>query len=208
MTVLGFSSLRLLSSSPCRPFDKDRDGLNLGEAGAFLVLERAADALQRRADVQAWFAGGAISCDAHHMTAPSPTGEAVVGAMSEALANAGLTADQIAYVNAHGTSTPANDRAEAAALRRVFDQKVPPVSSSKSFLGHTLGAAGAIEAVITVLAVRDGFLPPTLSTKNPDADVTFDLVLERARDADVPFALSSSFAFGGNNSILVFSRSM
>jgi 3-oxoacyl-(acyl-carrier-protein) synthase len=209
MTILGFTSLRLLSAAPCRPFDKDRDGLNLGEAGAFLVLEREDDARRRGARIHAWFGGGKITCDAFHMTAPSPSGDAVVQAMQGALQEAGLSPRDVSYVNAHGTATPSNDRAEALALMRVFAEAgapPPPVSASKSALGHTLGAAGAIEAVITVLAVREGFLPPTLSTRAPEAEAQFDLVLGQARDADVVHAMSSSFGFGGNNSVLVFSR--
>jgi 3-oxoacyl-(acyl-carrier-protein) synthase len=206
LTYLGFSCLRLISPAPCRPFDKDRDGLTLGEAGAFVLLERLEDAERRGAKIHALFLGGTITCDAHHMTAPAPSGDAVVRAIERSLADAGLAKRDVAYINAHGTSTPANDQAEARALRRVFGDKIPPTSSSKSFLGHTLGAAGAIEAVISVLAVRDGFLPPTLSTRTPEEGAPDDLVLGEARAADVPYAISSSFGFGGNNAVLVFAR--
>ena len=206
ITYFGFSSLRLLSESPCRPFDADRSGLNLGEAGAFMVLERGDDAYLRGAEAQAWLTGSACNCDAHHMTAPAPDGGRVIACVQSAIAAAGLGSGDIAYVNAHGTATKANDVAESRALAAVFGGAIPPVSSSKSFLGHTLGAAGAIEAVITALAGRDGTLPPTLNTETPDPAAPADLVLGHARDADVPHALSTAFAFGGNNTALVFSR--
>lgn len=202
----GFNSLRLLSPTPCRPFDAERAGLNLGEAGAFLVLEREADAARRGARALAELAGGATTCDAHHMTAPAPGGAQVLRAMQLALQEAGAAPEDVAYVNAHGTATPANDAAEAEALRRLFEGRVPPTSSSKSFLGHTLGAAGAVEALISVLAVERGLLFPTVSTETPLEGAPEDLVLGRAREADVPVAMSSSFAFGGNNAVLVFRR--
>lgn len=206
LPFLGFNSLRLLSDAPCRPFDRDRAGLNLGEAGAFLVLETEAHARARGARVHAELAGGANTCDAHHMTAPAPDGAQVVRAMQLALTQAGARPEDVAYVNAHGTATPANDAAEAAALARLFGEVVPPTSSSKSMLGHTLGAAGALEALITALAVRDGFLPPTVGTETPLEGAPPDLVLGRARDADVPLAMSNSFAFGGNNAVVVLRR--
>ena len=220
LPLLGFSSLRLLSEAPCRPFDRDRAGLNLGEAaggslsehlhvgeaGAFLVLETEAHARARGARIHAELAGGANTCDAHHMTAPAPDGAQVVRAMQLALTEAGARPEDVAYVNAHATATAANDAAEAAALRQLFGARVPPTSSSKSMLGHTLGAAGALEALITVLAVRDGLLPPTVGTERPLEGAPPDLVLGRGRDADVPVAMSNSFAFGGNNAVLVLRR--
>jgi 3-oxoacyl-[acyl-carrier-protein] synthase II len=206
LPFIGFHSLRLLSEAPCRPFDVARDGLNLGEAGAFLVLETEAHARARGARVHAELAGAANTCDAHHMTAPAPDGAQVVRAMQAALTEAGARPDEVAYVNAHGTATPANDAAEAAALRRLFGDRVPPTSSSKSMLGHTLGAAGALEALITVLAVRDGWLPPTVGTQAPLEGAPPDLVLGRGRAADVPLAMSNSFAFGGNNAVVVLRR--
>ncbi len=202
LTYAGFASLRLMSPRPCEPFGAERQGLNLGEAGAFLVLQRADEATR----VHAHLAGGACTCDAFHMTRPAPDGEAVVAAITQALAEAGATPEEVAYVNAHATATPANDSTEAAALRRVFGDRLPPVSASKSFLGHTLGAAGAIEAVISVLAVREGLLPATLNTAPPAEDAPPDIVAGAPRAADVPVALSTAFAFGGNNAALVFSR--
>jgi 3-oxoacyl-(acyl-carrier-protein) synthase len=135
------------------------------------------------------------------MTAPAPTGTSVVAAVRDAVGQAGLEPTDIAYINAHGTATRANDDAEVSALRTVFDQGLPPLSASKSFLGHTLGAAGAIESVVTVLAVRDGLLPATLHSQGADFDT-----VPSPREADVPYALSTAFAFGGNNVALVFAR--
>lgn len=206
LPYFGFSSLRLLSNAPCRPFDRARQGLNLGEAGAFLALERLEHATARGATIHAELAGSANTCDAHHMTAPDPAGTQVIRAMQLALTQAGIRPDEVAYVNAHGTATPANDASEAQALAAVFGGRVPPTSSTKSFLGHTLGAAGALEALISVLAVREGLLFPTLSTDDPLPGAPEDLVLGRARDADVPWAMSNAFAFGGNNAVLVFRR--
>lgn len=205
-TYAGFSSLRLMSDAPCRPFDRRRDGLNLGEGAGCLVLEREVDARARGARIHALFLGSAISCDAHHMTAPAPDGGAVFNALSEALAEAGVTPAEVDYINAHGTATPANDEAEARALRRVFGRRGPPVSASKSFLGHTLGAAGALEAVITVLSLREGLLPATLNTDSPEDEAPADLVLGGPRSASIRVAVSTSFAFGGNNAVLVFGR--
>ena len=205
MTYFGFASLKLMSDEPCRPFDRDRTGLNLGEGAAFLVLERLDDAVRRGAHVYAILSGSAVSCDAHHMTSPAPDGASVVAALRGALTQAGLSAADIDYINAHGTATPANDTAEAAALASVFGAATPPTSASKSFLGHTLGAAGALEAVITVLAIVDGFIPATLNTQTPEDGAPPDLVLGRGRQQTVQHALSTSFAFGGNNGVLIFS---
>ena len=202
VTYTGFSVLRLMSTQPCRPFDAGRDGLNLGEAAAFLVLRRAEDVEGGHARL----VGAACTCDAHHMTSPAPDGASVVAAIEGALAQAGLAPADIAYVNAHATATKANDSAESRALRAVFGEAMPPVSASKSFLGHTLGAAGAIEAVVSVLAARDGVLPATLHTQTPGEDAPPDIVAGSPRDADVPYVLSTAFAFGGNDAALVFAR--
>ena len=206
ITVAGFSSLRLMADSPCRPFGVDRAGLNLGEAGAALVLERGSDLRARGGRALAWLAGAGCTCDAHHMTAPAPDGARVVAAIRDALRAADLDSSDIDYVNAHGTATPTNDIAEARALRQVFGSDMPPVSASKSFLGHTLGAAGAIEAVISVLTLHDGVLPATLNTREPDPEAPPDLVLEPGRRADPAAVLSTSFAFGGNNAALVLTK--
>ena len=202
LTWAGFASLRLMSDRPCRPFAQDRSGLSLGEAGAFVVMERAGE---RAIEPHAYLLGSGCTCDAHHMTAPAPGGEAVVRAIRLALNS--HAPGSVGYVNAHATATRANDAAEAGALRAVFgDREMPPVSASKSLIGHTLGAAGAIEAVISILAVREGLLPPTANTVSPDPTAPPDLVLGGARAADVPIALSTSFAFGGNNAALLFGR--
>lgn len=206
MTYFGFFSLQLLSPRPCMPFDVARDGLSLGEAGAMLALERPDDARRRGRQPHAWLTGSACTCDAHHATAPAPDGRAMAAAVTQAIAQGALLVDDVGYINAHGTGTRANDAVEASVLRQVFGERGPPVSASKSFLGHTLGAAGAIEALITVLAIREGLLPPTLGAREPDAGAPADLVLGAARIADVRHALSVSFGFGGNNAALLFSR--
>lgn len=193
LTYFGLSSLGRLDDTPCRPFGADRSGLNLGEAGAFLALERGDDAASRGAAVHGWLSGSACAVG----TGPQPC-------LLRALSDAGLGPDAIDYVNANGSATLEQDATEALALRAVFGAP-PPVSSSKSFLGHTLGAAGAIEAVVTVLAIRHGLLPPTLNTREPDPAAPDDLVPE-PREAAIAHALSTSVASGGRCTGLVFSR--
>jgi 3-oxoacyl-[acyl-carrier-protein] synthase II len=204
LTYAGFSCLRATSPEPAQPFDKNRKGLNLGEAGAALVLEDYERARARGATIFAVMAGWGMTADAHHMTAPHPEGDGASRAMKAALADAGLAAEQIGYVNAHGTATPHNDSAETLAIKTALGahaQKTP-VSSIKSMIGHTLGAAGAIEAVASVLTLSRGFLPPTLNLVTPEFDL--DYVPGAARPLQVEAVLSNSFAFGGNNSCLAF----
>ncbi|MBU0551702.1 beta-ketoacyl-[acyl-carrier-protein] synthase family protein [Myxococcota bacterium] len=198
-TYQGFANLRLMSSTPCRPFDADRDGLSLGEAGAILALARPTSPWAPKA----WLLGGACTCDAHHITAPAPDGAAVIAALRGALARAELAPSRIAYINAHATATPANDAVEASALRAVFGDGVA-VSGSKSALGHTLGAAGALEAVLCALAVSEGLRPATLNTRRPAPGAPSGLILGQPQRAATPYALSTSFAFGGNNAALIF----
>ncbi len=207
LTWAGFNALRATSAEPCRPFDRKRSGLNLGEGAAVLVLEDEARARRRGARIYGYLAGWGISADAHHMTAPHPEGDGAARAMIAALADARLDADRIGYVNAHGTATPHNDAAEAAAIRRVFGARAGavPVSSTKSMVGHTLGAAGAVEAAVSLLALAGGYLPPTVNLVDPEFEL--DLVPNAAREARVDAILSSSFAFGGNNTVLAFTRS-
>ncbi len=202
LPYLGFSSLRLLSSEPCRPFDEQRSGLSLGEGAGMLVMEAVESAERRGVRIHGRLLGGAVRCDAHHMTAPAPDGGALASAMQQALQRSAQSAAAVGYINAHGTGTPANDPSEAAAFRSVFADSIPPVSSSKSMLGHTLGAAGAIEAAITIAALRDGVLPPTVSTQK--AIEGLDVILGQARPTSATVALSTSVAFGGNNVCLVF----
>lgn len=202
-TWCGFYSLKLLSPFACRPFDKGRQGLSLGEAAAFLLLEPEAAARARGAQILGLVTGWGCAADAHHMTAPHPEGHGAARAMQEALKDAGLSPADIDYVNAHGTATPANDRAESLALRAVFGERQPKVSSTKGITGHTLGAAGAIEAVISLLAIGEGFLPPNVGLQEQDPECAVNLVEGAAKAAKVRRAISNSFGFGGNNAALV-----
>lgn len=203
----GFNALHAISREPCRPFDRRRSGLSLGEGAAILVLEDAAHATARGAQVHAELLEYGASADAHHLTAPHPEARGAVLAMQRALARANLAPSDIDYVNAHGTGTQLNDTSEVAALHQVFDNagSPPAVSSTKAAVGHTLGAAGAIEALATVLAVRDGFVPATVSLEDPE-DETLDFVRRTGRAAALRFALSNSYGFGGNNTSLVIGR--
>ncbi|MBM4421512.1 MAG: beta-ketoacyl-ACP synthase II [Chloroflexi bacterium] len=191
-----------------RPFDKERDGFVFSEGAACLVLETLEHARARGARIIGEVAGYGATADAHHVTAPPPGGTGAVKAMRMALADAGVTPEQVGYVNAHGTSTPANDGAETAALKALLGDHARrvPVSSTKSMTGHTLGAAGAIEAAICLLAMRDGILPPTINQEFPDPDCDLDYVPNTARRAAVDVALSNSMGFGGHNVALVLRR--
>lgn len=199
-----WEAMRVISPRTCRPFSKDRDGTVLGEGGAMLVLEPLESARARGAVIHAEIVGFGMSSDANHIAQPSREGAA--RAMRRALDDAGLTPDCIGYVNAHGTGTILNDVTEAAAIRDVFGQHTDrlPVSSTKSMHGHALGGSSAIEAVATILALRDGFLPPTANFNEPDSECAFDVVPNRAREADPEYAMSNSFAFGGLNAVLLF----
>jgi 3-oxoacyl-[acyl-carrier-protein] synthase II len=210
LTYAGFGCLRATApgDEPCRPFDAERKGLTLGEGAAVLVLEDYDRARARGATIYAVVAGWGITADAHHMTAPHPEGEGAARAMQMALDDAHLSADAIGYVNAHGTGTPHNDAAETLAVKRVLGARAPsvPVSSIKSMVGHTLGAAGAIEAAASVLSLAGGFLPPTVHLRTPDPAFGLDYIPGAAREVAVEAILSNSFAFGGNNTVLAFTR--
>ncbi len=207
---LGFlkawEAMRVVSPDTCRPFSKDRRGLILGEGAAMLVLEPLDIARARGAPILGEIVGFGMTSDAFHITQPSPEGAA--RAMRAAICDAGIQPDQIGYINAHGTATLANDAAETAAIRKVFGAHADrlAVSSTKSMHGHTLGAAGAIEAAATLLALQHGLLPPTANFTEPDPTCDLDVVPNTARPASVEFALSNSFAFGGLNAVLVFRR--
>jgi 3-oxoacyl-[acyl-carrier-protein] synthase II len=203
---LGFNALKLLDPEPCRPFDRDRRGMSIGEGAAFLVLEDAERARGRGALVYAELAGHGMTTDAYHVTSPRPGGEGMARAMRQALARAGLAPSEVAYVNAHGTGTPQNDRIEAIALRSVFGEGGVLVSSTKSMIGHTMAAAGSLEAVATILAVVHDMVPPTATLRVPDPEVPFDCVPGVAREAPVAAALSNSFGFGGQNVTLAFRK--
>ncbi|MGH9054851.1 MAG: beta-ketoacyl-ACP synthase II [Acidimicrobiales bacterium] len=210
--IAGFAAMKALSTrnddptGASRPFDAGRDGFVLGEGAAALVLEERESARRRGAPVLAELAGFGVTTDAYHMTQPHPEGDGAVRAMEAACADAGTAPAAIGYVNAHGTSTPPNDRIETIALKRVFGQKVPPVSSTKSMTGHTLGAAGALEAIVCVQALNHDLLPPTINQEHPDPECDLDYVPNRARRAAVEWAMSNSFGFGGHNVSLVLRR--
>jgi 3-oxoacyl-[acyl-carrier-protein] synthase II len=189
-----------------RPFDKERDGFVFSEAAACLVLEEEDFAKARGAHIVGEIVGYGATADAYHVTAPPEGAEGIVRAMRMAMDDAGITPTQVGYVNAHGTSTQANDGAETTALKTVFGGTVPPVSSTKSMTGHTLGAAGAIEAVICLLAMRDGILPPTINQEVPDPACDLDYIPNVARKTQVDYALSNSMGFGGHNVSLLIRR--
>ena len=201
----GFNALMILDREPCRPFDATRAGLNLGEGAAYVVLERASSARARGAEACASLDGWGNNCDAFHQTASSPEGEGAFRAMSSALSDAGLAPDEVDYINAHGTGTPNNDASESAALKRLFGDRVPPVSSTKSFTGHTTSASGAIETVICLLALRHQFLPVNLNWSHPMPE-GIRPVVESAPRREIRHVLCNSFGFGGNDSSLLLSK--
>jgi 3-oxoacyl-(acyl-carrier-protein) synthase len=206
ITVSGFHALKLLSPEPCRPFDLRRRGLSLGEAAAFFLLEPLSHARARGAPVLATVAGWGCTADAHHMTAPHPEGRGALDAMQRALADAELEPGQIDYLNAHGTATPANDAAESFAVSRLFGAAGPPLSSTKGATGHTLGAAGALEAALCVLFMQDGFAPATVGLGEMDPALAVRHVPADGLRGSLRRVLSSSFGFGGNNAALVLER--
>lgn len=201
----GFNALMILDREPCRPFDATRAGLNLGEGAAYVVLERASSARRRGVAAHATLDGWGNDCDAFHQTASSPDGEGAFRAMRDALADAGLGPEAVDYVNAHGTGTPNNDASESAALRRLFGDRVPPFSSTKSFTGHTTSASGAIETVICLLALRHQFLPVNLNWHEPMEEGLRPMVESRPQ-GKIRHVLCNSFGFGGNDSSLLLSR--
>ena len=199
-----WEAMRVIAPDTCRPFSKDRRGLILGEGAAMLILEPLDAAKARGATIYAEIAGLGMSSDAHHITQPSVGGP--VRAMRAALVDAGVAPEQIGYINAHGTGTPANDLLETRAIRELFGQHADrlAVSSTKSLHGHALGAAGALEAVCTILALHEGLIPPTVNFTTPDPECDLDVVPNRARQAQVHCALSNALAFGGLNAVLAF----
>jgi 3-oxoacyl-[acyl-carrier-protein] synthase II len=210
--IAGFAAMKALSTrnddpqGASRPFDLDRDGFVLGEGAATLVIEEREFALRRGAPVLAELVGYGATADAYHITQPHPTGDGAVRAMHAAIIDAGLVPADIGYVNAHGTSTPPNDKVETLALKRVFGQIVPLVSSTKSMTGHTLGAAGALESVFSILALQNSIAPPTINLDNPDPACDLDYVANTARPAEIRYAMTNSLGFGGHNASLVFGQ--
>jgi len=203
----GFDSLQLLAPTPCRPFDAGREGLTLGEGAAVLALENGAAAQRRGAEILGEVIGYGATTDTHHLTQPQPEGNAALAAMRAACASAGVTPEQIDYVNAHGTATQQNDASEAAAIRSWAGARAAtlPVSSTKACVGHLLGAAGAVEAVASLMALRGQWLPPETSLQAPDPQCSFPIVRQPA-EASMKTALSNSFGFGGANASLIFRR--
>lgn len=200
----GFNSLMILDQKPCRPFDATRNGLNLGEGAAYLVLETADSACRRGVDSLAVLSGYGNACDAFHQTASSPDGEGAYRAMKEALEMAELDAAVIDYVNAHGTGTPNNDASESQALKRIFGEIVPPVSSTKPFTGHTTSASGSIEAVFCILALQHGFLPANLNWSQPIEDGITPV--SQPTEKELRHVLCNAFGFGGNDSSFILSK--
>jgi 3-oxoacyl-[acyl-carrier-protein] synthase II len=191
-----------------RPFDKTRDGFVMGEGAGILILEDLEFARARRANILAEIIGYGTTVDAHHVTEPAPGGVGLIRAMQRALQKAGLHPDQVDYINAHGTSTPYNDRTETQAIKHCFGDHAyhMAISSIKSMIGHTIGACGAIEAIATILTIRTGIIPPTINLHHPDPDCDLDYVPNQARQATVNIAMSNSMGFGGHNACLIFKR--
>ena len=202
-TLNGFKSLRILDENICRPFDQTRAGLNLGEGAGYLVLQRE-DTVA--GDPYCWLSGYANTNDAHHQTASSEEGDGAFMAMSQALQKAGLTAENVDYINVHGTGTNNNDLSEGRALRRLFGNDVPPFSSTKGFTGHTLAAAGGLEAVWSVLSIREGVIWPNINHSVPMDETGTVPETEYKEGMSIDCVLSNSFGFGGNCSSVVFTR--
>jgi 3-oxoacyl-[acyl-carrier-protein] synthase II len=214
MGVGGFASMRALSTrnheptKASRPFDRDRDGFVIGEGSGILILEELGLALKRGARILAEVVGYGMSGDAFHITAPAEDADGAVRVMQSTLADSSISPEQVQYINAHGTSTPYNDKLETLAIKKVFGEHASKlaISSTKSMTGHLLGGAGGLEAGITALALRDQVMPPTINLENPDPDCDLDYVPNQSRKAEVEYALSNSFGFGGTNAALLFRR--
>jgi 3-oxoacyl-[acyl-carrier-protein] synthase II len=214
LSLAGFAACKALSSrnddpdQACRPFDRDRDGFVMGEGAGLLILEELEHALSRGAKIYAEIIGYGMTCDAYHITSPVPGGEGASRAIQLALKDAGITPDQVSYINAHGTSTPANDSTETAAIKTALGKSAyqVAVSSTKSMTGHLLGGSGGIEAVATVMAVANDQIPPTINLENPDPACDLDYVPHTSRTQLVEVALSNSFGFGGHNVTLAFKK--
>jgi len=214
MSVAGFASMRALSTRnddpqhASRPFERDRDGFVIGEGAGIMVLEELEFAKRRGARIYAEVVGYGMSADAFHLTMPDETGSGAIRVMQKALGDANVQPEQVGYINAHGTSTPYNDKFETLAIRQTFGAHAYKlaVSSTKSMTGHLLGAAGGIEGVFSALSLHRKVLPPTINYVNPDPDCDLDYVPNQPREAEVEYALSNSFGFGGTNAALLFKR--
>ncbi|MBW1972977.1 MAG: beta-ketoacyl-[acyl-carrier-protein] synthase family protein, partial [Deltaproteobacteria bacterium] len=208
LTFGGFNSLRAMDPVTCRPFDKDRAGMVLGEGAAILVLESEQSALSRDAPILGEFLGYAMVGEAYHITAPEETGELQSYVMELALKDANISKDEIDLINAHGTGTPHNDLVETVAIKKLFGKKAYniPVTANKSMIGHCLGSAGAVEAAASLISILEGFIPPTINIKNLDPKCDLDYVTEGARIKNINYVLSNSFAFGGNLTSLIIGK--
>lgn len=207
-TYASFNVLQAVDPDYCKPFDRNRQGLSLGEASAIVILESLTHAKERGVRIYGEVLGYGVTCDAYHMTSPDVEASGAARAIAGALADAGISPDAVDYINAHGTATPANDAMEVKALKDIFGKNMRriPVSSTKSMTGHTLGASGALEAIVSILAIQHDFLPPTIHHNNPDSECEFDFVSTGMRRARLNVVLSNSFAFGGNNTSVIFGR--
>lgn len=212
--IAGFTNLTALSANEdpltaCRPFDKDRDGFVMGEGAGILILEELESALARNAHIYGEITGFGSTCDAYHMTAPAPDGSGAANAIKLAMEESGIKPLDVSYINAHGTSTHANEAAETAAIKLAFGKEAykVPISSTKSMTGHLLGAAGAVESIVCLKALEEGFLPPTINYHNPDAECDLDYIPNVGRKVDnAQYALSNTFGFGGHNGVLCFKK--
>ena len=213
LSYAGFCSSKAMTTNPdpataCRPFDAERDGFIMGEGSGILILEELEHALKRGASIIAEIVGYGCTCDAHHITAPHPEGLGGINCMKMAIADAGIKPEEVGYINAHGTSTPLNDPGETAVIKNVFGDHAYKlaVSSTKSMTGHLLGAAGAVEAIISSMALKEGFLPPTINYKTPDPECDLDYVPNQGRKAEIKYALSNALGFGGHNAALLLKK--
>lgn len=208
ITYMGFARLGAIARERCQPFDRNRQGMIPGEGSAVLVLEPLDQAKARGAKIYAEVLGYGVSCDSHHMTAAHPQGDGAVRAMAMAMSESGVTIDDIGYISAHGTGTPTNDRVESLAVRRLFGARADkvPMSSIKSMIGHTMGAASAIEAAACALTIDTGVAPPTMNYEEPDPECDLDYVVNQARRVDARVVLNNAYAFGGNNASLCLAR--
>ena len=213
MTVAGFSNMTALSTNPdpltaCRPFDKNRDGFVIAEGAGILILEELEHALARQAKIYGEIIGYGATGDAYHITSPTPNGEGAQRAMKLAMDDAGISPEEVDYINAHGTSTPLNDLYETKAIKEVFKEHAYhlSISSTKSMTGHMLGASGAVEAIVSLLSIKEGVIPPTINYETPDEEMDLDYVPNVAKQKDVQVALSNSLGFGGHNATLIFKK--
>ncbi|MCP4265511.1 MAG: beta-ketoacyl-[acyl-carrier-protein] synthase family protein [Candidatus Brocadiaceae bacterium] len=208
VAFVGFSRLNAIAPDVCQPFDKDRKGLLVGEGAGMLVLESLDDALARNANIYAEILGYGLSCDGYHITIPHPEGNGIISAMEKALINAKIKPEDVQHVSAHGTGTVANDKAETISIKKVFGEhsKNLAISSIKSMLGHTMGAASAIEAIACALTIKEGVVPPTINYETKDPECDLDFVPNVKREMQVDIAMNNAYAFGGNNSSLILRK--